>query len=217
MVILQRILKLALVVAFVIGVVMFGLAKREQASIKAEYDRLTATFGEMPPGSPDRFQILRVPTDEPWHLAWRIQHPQNVPLRIENYIAFGGGSCGSGSSISSASGQESLIRFRVDFDQQQMRCFLKHPFGGSTCGSGSDVEAEAFRKYWDELKIETISSTSPESFAQEKVIDLIRITAPEKFSDGSTPRCGKDGLCLLIRIGTQAAFDEEAAKAKEKQ
>ncbi|TWT31840.1 hypothetical protein [Blastopirellula retiformator] len=217
MLIFQRILKLSLTLAFVVGVVMFALAKREQAPIKAEYDRLRAKFGELPNVSPDRFQILSFQSEEPGHLVWRFRPPDNVPIKFNSEISFGGGSCRGGTTSYGAKRTEGLIRFRIDFDNPRMVCFLKYPHGHMTCGSSDAEAAEAYRQHWDELTIETVSSTTPESYSQDEIIDLVRITAPEKFADGTSVRSGENGLCLLVRIGTPTAFDAEKAKAQEQQ
>ncbi|EAQ81187.1 hypothetical protein DSM3645_21487 [Blastopirellula marina DSM 3645] len=215
MVTVQRILKLGLTLAFVVGVVMFCLAKREQQPIKAEYDRLTAKFGEMPAIAPDRYQVLRLPTNEPWDLMWRFRRPENTGILIEDYIAFGGGSC-SGSLYSNDNNRDaSIVRFHIDFDRPQMRCFFKFDGGASTCGSGDKKTADAFREHWDELKIETVSSSHAVDFSPDEILELVRITAPAKFADGSSVRSGKDGLCLLVRVGAQAAFDQEKAAAEK--
>lgn len=212
MLLLQRILKLGLVVAFVVGVVMFALAKRDQAPIKAEYDRLSGMFGEMPEASPDHFQILRLPTNEPWHLTWRFRKPQNRQMVVTTQNSFGGGSSSGRAMISAGGDYESIIRFRIDFDRPQMRCFLKHPGGSSTTGQGDLKTAKYFREHWDELEIETVSATEVESFGPDEVVDLVRITVPEGFGEGMDIHLPSDRTCLLIRFGTQEAFDKEAAQ-----
>src|SRR5690348_13487925 len=128
---LSRAINLLLLLLLIVGGFLAWNSGRQRGRLTLRYDQLKHTVGDLPIGDPGLVHVLALPTNEPWHFAWRFYYPPKSQriLRGRN----------SGSTSWSGSGQGEQFLARVRFrqnDEGLMQVFARFGSGSSLSGFG---------------------------------------------------------------------------------
>ena len=205
---MTRPINIAILVVALIGGVLAFKQHHETRILEDEYNRLTATFGELDVNDESKFHVAFVPSDDDKMFRWRAFYPAGLGLRTESDSP--NGSTGGTNTRASATTEVVTCAFR--FETQKIMVFVGGSGSGNTLMSiGSGLATPFLKEHWDELEFSILGKDGMEILDDSSMLTFIEITIPELLADQMVKELGPMSeryrkRVFRLRTGTQAAF-----------
>ena len=165
------------------------------AEIRSEFERLSASYGQLPVTDPQKFTITQIETGEPYHFLWRFHLPANVNL--QHMEGFAGSR--SWGSTSRSSPTDALCRVHFRFQGGSVRVFTDG-MGGGLMTFGDEKTTRFLEAHCEELEFESVAGVGEVvELPLDQPLPILMIRIPEELMDDLGREAGEQWRVRLSK------------------
>jgi hypothetical protein len=209
-----RIGRLTLWGALLVGAWLVFREGAEQQGLRAEYQRLRATVGELTVTNPEMIHVTALETEDPLYFVWRVYLPREQTYQWQTLSPHG--SSHGTANLGTNEPQQGFIRCRLRVVDGQIQKYVSRPGGSSYSTFGDADVARLLERPAEQLRVEQLGLDGPVVVGLNEVTTLLRLEYSDEFreeilagSDDPHRRTYLEKPLVVFRFGTEQAFAVE--------